>query len=278
MDLQRRVNAHANCLTSMGYEVVSVALYGSQNYHLADAASDVDTKAMVMPTPENLYFGEHVKPKVIEQLGGQTDVKDFRHMFDNFLKSNVNFLETLYTPYQYTGKWFYFLMSELREHRDLVANYSPRSVMNACAGMVHQKFSRLFKSYPSSRALDLAKGFNMKELCHMMRLSYFMMDYAKGYPFAECLVPKGSYLTVLQEIRADKFSCELAEAQAYNALKSVELMKEQCPVMKREDNPRAAEFLRELTRLSMHWHMKRVLEEATPPEYKEDDYEDADND
>ena len=47
-------------LKEMGYKVVYVALYGSQNYNLETPKSDLDFKAMVVPTLDDIVFGRRL--------------------------------------------------------------------------------------------------------------------------------------------------------------------------------------------------------------------------
>ena len=46
-------------LEEMGYKVVYVALYGSQNYNLETPQSDLDFKSMVVPTLDDIVPPVH---------------------------------------------------------------------------------------------------------------------------------------------------------------------------------------------------------------------------
>ena len=87
-------------LEKRGYEVLGVFLYGSDNYGLSDEQSDIDTKAIIIPKFDDLVFNrEYVSDTFIENDNSLMDVKDIRFMFKIYLKQNINFLETLFTPY-----------------------------------------------------------------------------------------------------------------------------------------------------------------------------------
>ena len=55
--VQERVQQHYNRVVSLGYEVVGVFLQGSWNYGLGWEESDVDTKAIILPTFEEIALG-----------------------------------------------------------------------------------------------------------------------------------------------------------------------------------------------------------------------------
>lgn len=54
--MQEQVEKHYNMLVELDYNVVGVFLYGSQNYELDYEKSDVDTKAIVLPTLEDIVL------------------------------------------------------------------------------------------------------------------------------------------------------------------------------------------------------------------------------
>ena len=43
---------------SLGYNVLGVFLQGSQNYHLDYAGSDIDTKAIIIPTLDDIVLNK----------------------------------------------------------------------------------------------------------------------------------------------------------------------------------------------------------------------------
>lgn len=60
-----RVNEHLEYLLDKGYDVAFIALQGSQNYGLdvydTDYVSDVDTKAIILPTFEDIVYNKEPK-------------------------------------------------------------------------------------------------------------------------------------------------------------------------------------------------------------------------
>ena len=49
-EVQNQIQQHYDKLISLGYNVVGIFLYGSQNYELDYFGSDVDSKAIILPT------------------------------------------------------------------------------------------------------------------------------------------------------------------------------------------------------------------------------------
>ena len=101
--IYNRVEKHYHYLESLGYNVVAVFAQGSMNYGLYvnddEYKSDVDTKAIVLPTLDDLVNGNKMVSTKYDFEGEQIDVKDIRVMMDMWCKSNPAYLEILFTQY-----------------------------------------------------------------------------------------------------------------------------------------------------------------------------------
>jgi len=74
-------------LRKRGFKPIYLALYGSQNYKLENSQSDVDTKAMVLPSLRDIVLNKKPVSRTITLKNGeQCDVKDMRLMLENFKK------------------------------------------------------------------------------------------------------------------------------------------------------------------------------------------------
>ena len=132
MFLRNRVKEHVELVANhyTNHAVFYCGLYGSQNYGLNTADSDVDTKCMVLPPFRDVVLGRKmVSTDLADPYGALCNVKDVRAMFDNFFKGNVNFVEVLYTDYFSVGVDYLAEAKELRDHRDMVANRDLRSMV-----------------------------------------------------------------------------------------------------------------------------------------------------
>ncbi len=74
-EVQNQIQSHYDELVKLGFNVVGVFLYGSQNYELDYEGSDVDSKAIVLPTLEDIILNKPATSKTLSMSnGGQCDV------------------------------------------------------------------------------------------------------------------------------------------------------------------------------------------------------------
>ncbi|PLR72244.1 DNA polymerase beta superfamily protein [Bacillus sp. UMB0728] len=122
------------------------ALVGSHNYNLNTVDSDRDYKEFFYPSFEDLYSGEKYSKAV---TGDTEDIEhhDIRKLPDMLWKSNVNFVEVLFSTEVHTNDGLFKELSEKREH---IASMNLPYLYDACMGMYHKKK----KDYER----DLARG------------------------------------------------------------------------------------------------------------------------
>ena len=58
--VQDEIQKHYDKLVELGYNVVGVFLYGSQNYELDYEGSDIDSKAIVLPTLNDIVLNKQI--------------------------------------------------------------------------------------------------------------------------------------------------------------------------------------------------------------------------
>ena len=80
-------------------QILGIFLYGSQNYNCATVNSDVDSKAIIIPTYYDLCCGSPVIKELHLDNGEHCEIKDIREMVKMWRKQNINFLEIFYTKY-----------------------------------------------------------------------------------------------------------------------------------------------------------------------------------
>ena len=110
--IKEQVLRHYNYIKDK-YDVVYLALQGSQNYGLdvydKDYKSDVDTKAIILPSFEDIVYNRQpVSKTIVLDNNEHIDVKDIRVMFENFKKQNVNFLEILFTEFYILNEEYFY--------------------------------------------------------------------------------------------------------------------------------------------------------------------------
>lgn len=207
------------------YTPFATMLYGSQNYNLATPTSDVDTKAIVLPSFGNFALRQKwLSEELTMPDNSLSIVKDIRGMFGNFLKSNINFLECLYTPYVVVNPAYATFHAELAAHRDFIANASPLRVLHAAAGMASQKYHALEKPFESKAAVLAKFGYDPKQLCHLARLRFFMQTYSHTLDFATSLIPTDDQREWIFILKAGTLPLERARAEANFIFNSINAM------------------------------------------------------
>lgn len=91
------LKTYRNTLTDMGFHVLGLFCYGSQNYHMANPASDVDAYAVVLPSATEFTYGTPMN-QTVSMENGEVKVKDIRVYARELLKGNYSTLESLVTP------------------------------------------------------------------------------------------------------------------------------------------------------------------------------------
>lgn len=236
------------CVAHYGKDKVwATMLYGSQNYGLDTPDSDIDTKTLLIPSPRDVILGTKMVSTDLQiSDGGLSNVKDYRAMFQNYLKGNINFVETLFTKYARVnlplGMWFI----ELRRERDLIANCQPRKLVHMAAGMANQKYVAFEKPFESKKEVLAKYGYDPKQLHHLCRLKLFIDNYCTNMDFETAL----SFHTVQQhvylyELKTNPLSYERAVALKEKTMVEINNMVEWADSHLPEDNgyEKAKKFL-----------------------------------
>lgn len=148
----------ARYLEDNGFNVVYIGLYGSQNYGLSDNNSDIDCRAIVIPTLEQIIKRESIS-QVVKFDNGECDVKDLITYNDVIRKGNFSFIEPMRTKYWYGDSTIRNLFKDIKIN--LLAAY----------GAMLEKQKLLTKETPS-QIEDIKKyGYAPKQLHHIKRLS-----------------------------------------------------------------------------------------------------------
>ena len=175
-------------LEDRGLTVVGIFLYGSQNYNLDYEGSDIDLKAIVIPSINDIVFNNKPISTTIDIPDGLCDIKDIRLMVQSWRKQNVNFMELLFTEYSYVNPLFYEFFRPLLAAREIIVRYNEKRAVDCLRGFVYEKYYRLFKDTPSQHDEVTKYGYAAKQLVHMERLASLLEHYMKREPYMECLM------------------------------------------------------------------------------------------
>lgn len=214
-------------IKSLGYNVLGVFLQGSQNYHLDYEGSDIDTKAIIIPSFEDFVLNRKpVSTTLILPSNEHIDLKDIRLMHECFRKQNINFLEILFTEYFVIGSDYMELYKPMFDNKERIAHYNNYASINCIAGMVYEKHKAMEHPYPTLKDKIEQYGYDNKQLHHIVRCREFLWRYVNGESYENCLV--SNIPTRLIRIKSEYvYSLEEARQLANRLEKEVKFIKEE---------------------------------------------------
>ena len=200
--------------------IFGIFLHGSQNYGLDYENSDVDTKALVLPSFKEIALNKRaISTTHILPNEEHIDLKDVRLYFKQFLKQNVNFVEILFTPYFIVNEKYKTIWDNLIFHREDIAHYNMIRAVSTMAGMAREKFHAL--EHPCESKLSILEkfGYDPKQLHHLLRLKDFIVRYSSGETFENSMFPDAETAGYLREVkRGNAYNLEGARKVAEEAL------------------------------------------------------------
>lgn len=176
-------------LCAAGYTVIAIMLCGSQNYGMATPTSDIDLKAIIVPSFEDIVLGRKMVSTTVEIDEGLCDVKDIRTMMNCWKKQNVNFIELLFTKYKWINPNYEEILQPLFDNHEKISHYDEKYVIKGIRGMMVEKYHALFKPYPAQKEVIEKYGYAAKQLSHIWRLKDLIVKYIRGYSYEMCLTP-----------------------------------------------------------------------------------------
>ncbi|MGN0006169.1 MAG: hypothetical protein ACI37Z_09415, partial [Candidatus Gastranaerophilaceae bacterium] len=205
------------------YEVLGIFLSGSQNYGLDYQGSDIDTKCIVLPSFNQLWFNQNIS-RVLKRPHGQITVKDIRLMTECLCKQNLNFLEILFTKYKVINPKYADLFQPVLDMAEEITTINEFKAISCAAGMAKEKHSDFL-------SINLTAEKACKSLYHIARLEEYLEKYTQHKLFKECLVSDKREEIIGYKTRylASDFSdTEIEDMRkiAFAKMKHIERMKE----------------------------------------------------
>lgn len=210
--IRKRLQEHYDYI-SEDYEVVALYLQGSQNYGLDEYSenymSDVDSKAIVLPTFEDFILGkEPISKTIVLDNDEHIDVKDIRVMFTMFKKANISYIELLYTDYCIANSKYIDIVTKLNIIRDKIIDYP--KLFKAVYGMTLEKRKALCHPYPATKWKIDKWGYDGKQLSHLMRLYFLLCDLdTKGELTKEVYYPSEDIAKDLMLVKKNELGAPL---------------------------------------------------------------------
>jgi predicted nucleotidyltransferase len=159
-------------------QILGVFLYGSQNYGTDTETSDVDTRAIYVPSLYEVLFEKPVSKEIILENGEHCDVKDIREYVKALKKQNITYVETLFTDYFILNPDYKDIWDDtLYKFREEISYYNYPGTISA---MTHT-------------CLNYIKGKNNcsgKVLSNVKRILYFLENYIQEKDYKDCLYIK----------------------------------------------------------------------------------------
>lgn len=215
--IREKLQEHYDEACALGHEIFCVVLQGSQNYGLDiysdEYQSDVDTKAIVLPSFEDFCCGRSpLSTTHVRANNEHIDLKDIRVIFETFKKQNINFVEILFSKYyivpdKYSKHW-----EQLRCLGEQLTHCHPSQALKAMAGLSYEKHKALCHPYPSIIDKIEKYGYDGKQLHHILRINTFMKNYIAGVPFEKCLTARTEQeLIQCVEAKLNEFPLDIAK-------------------------------------------------------------------
>lgn len=219
MNIQERVNDHYKyAVSKYGEHILGVFLYGSQNYNLDTEDSDIDTKAIYVPTLDEIAAGAAPisKELTVGDTGEHIEVKDIRLMCQMWKKQNMNFLEILYTKYFVLNPKYEDIFNQtFKLYRSNISAYNVHQMIQSTIGQIKSTMKQAMAASTDPAVVG-------KKIANCHRLCFFCSDFLDNdlthYQDAMYLSDelRACLLLVKQTKHPDKESI-IASARAINA-------------------------------------------------------------
>ena len=163
----------------MDRKIAFSSLVGSHNYNLATPESDKDYKVFVLPTFEDLYNGtQYSHSKITNSV--DYDYHDIRKLTSLFWKSNLNFIEVLYSTDVKIPKYLLINphIEEIYRMKHEIVTMNLPYLYKACKGMYYNKIKYLDKGTEGTQYLVEKFGYDTKQALHAFRILDFIERFA----------------------------------------------------------------------------------------------------
>lgn len=248
MMIKQRLQYHYNDLLKEYPEerVIGVFLHGSQNYNVDTEFSDIDTRAVILPSFDEICKGQSpTSRKITRHNDEHIDVKDIRVLFKIFCKQSVAFLEILYTDFKIVNPTYEQLWKKVEEYKEEIVKYNPYAIAKNIKGFSMEKYHSMEHRYPSKIEIIDKYGYDPKQLHHLLRLQRMLFDYIAGEPFARCLKPKDTHYLI--KVKQGYYTLPEARRMAKTTIDYiVNTVDDFCEENQKTSNPEVERYLEEI--------------------------------
>ena len=186
-DIDERIKKHlAVVQEKYGDRVVFISAVGSMNYGLFTETSDVDTKAVILPTYAEIVLKkpESVTLQIDDE---QCSVKDLRVYINELKKQGINVLETLVTNYYLVNGKFLNQIELLRSWAEEICHYDENKFLSSTIGAACSYAKRWNIAYKNYLEADDDANLDYKAAYNIVRLHNTIHAYIQGMKFKEAI-------------------------------------------------------------------------------------------
>lgn len=157
--------------------ILNITLYGSQNYNIDTPNSDVDVKAIYVPSITEAIVNKNWLSKELHDENNQhCEIKDIREMCKMYSKQNINFLETLFTKYRWDNPFYDYTHFLFRVNKEKIAKCQPYYGIKSICGQGISAIKQLEKNPTDG-----------KKMAKVIYFYLFLRKYEENYPYEKCL-------------------------------------------------------------------------------------------
>lgn len=206
--IYKRLKQHYNLVKNQGYNILFIALQGSQNYNLATEESDVDSMIVIIPSLDDIVSGKPPINKVIQSpLQEQIEIMDIRYFRDQLIKQNTQFLQILFTDYKIVNSGYRDYVNYLYNMNEELTHINRIALFRNIIGIGQACNRRFYKKEQDMKA-------RCKQLYHLIRLDYLFkcLTEDKSYNESLFITEDSTRAFILKCKQADisyKEACEL---------------------------------------------------------------------
>ena len=268
IDIEKRLHEHLlYAYNTYEKDWFVICVQGSQNYGMDDEESDLDSKVLLLPSLEDLVLNRAAISHTLEMPDNQehVDCKDARDYFKIFRKSNINFVEILFTDYWIVNNRYSDLWLGLRRRNEELARINPYAAVSCMKGMASEKYHALCHNYPSRMHMIEKYGYDPKQLSHLARINYFIKHYVAGDAYEHCIYPQDPMIrNMLIKIKRGEMHKSVEHATAWaeslmNEIIEVADNYRNTPGVENKNNPKLDKFLNDILYKLIERNLKREL-------------------
>ena len=158
--------------------ILNITLYGSQNYKIDTSSSDVDMKAIYVPSIREAVCNSFwLSTELLNEKNGHCEIKDIREMCKMYTKQNLNFLETLFTEYRWDNPLYKDIHYRFKECSEKIARYNISYGIKSLCGQALNTIKEIQKD------CSLAN----KKIAKIIYLYLFLIKYIDNKDYKSCI-------------------------------------------------------------------------------------------